>query len=86
MPTYFVSFTAEAPTTYSPVSTMTAVEADSPQAAVEVLLATGRVPQISGLKWANVAIEVHQNGVPARVMRFAIHAERGVAIDCRRET
>jgi hypothetical protein len=78
MPTYFVSFTAEPPTTYPPVTTMTAVEADIPQAAVEALLAAGRVPQIPGLKWANVATEVHPNGVPARVMRFAIHAaEKG---------
>jgi uncharacterized protein (DUF1810 family) len=48
---------------------------------VEALLAAGRVPQIPGLKWANVAIEVHSNGVPARVMRFAIHAENGAPID-----
>jgi hypothetical protein len=48
MPTYYVSFTAEAPTTYPNVATMTAVKADSPQAAVEALLATGRVPQIPG--------------------------------------
>jgi hypothetical protein len=54
MPTYFVSFTAEPPTTYRPVATMTAVEADSPQGAVEALLAAGRVPQLPGLKWANV--------------------------------
>jgi hypothetical protein len=72
MPTYFVSFTAEPPATYPPVATMTAVEADSPQAAVEALLAAGRYPQEPGLRWANVAIEVHPNGVPARVMRFGI--------------
>jgi hypothetical protein len=83
MPTYYVSFTAEPPASYPPVDTMTAVEAGSPQAAVEVLLATGRVPQISGLKWANVAIEVHPNGVPARVMRFAIHDEKGGTVDSR---
>jgi hypothetical protein len=81
MPTFYVSFTAEQPATYPPVATMIAVESGSPQAAVEALLATGRVPQIPGLKWANVAIEVHSNGVPARVMRFAIHAENGSAVD-----
>jgi hypothetical protein len=77
MPTYYVSFTADAPTSYPPVATMTAVEADGPQGAVEALMAAGRVPQILGLKWANVAIDVHPNGVPARVMRFAIHGEKG---------
>jgi hypothetical protein len=81
VPTYYVTFTVEPPTTYPPVATMTAIEADSPEAAVESLLAQGRVPQVPGLRWANVAIEVHSTGVPARVMRFAIHAEKGAAID-----
>jgi hypothetical protein len=81
MPLYHVHFATEPPTTYPPVATMTAVEADSPQAAVETLLAAGRVPQVPGLRWANVATEVHSNGVPARVMRCAIHAEKGAAVD-----
>ena len=81
MPRYFVSFTAEPPATYQPVATMTVVEADSPQAAVELLLANGRYPQVPGLRWANVVVEVHSNGVPARVMRFAIHTEKGAAAE-----
>ena len=36
---------------------------------------------LAGLRWANVAVEVHPNGTPARVMRFAIHSEKGAAID-----
>lgn len=81
MPRYFVSFTAEPPATYPPVATMTDVDADSPQAAGEALLAAGRYPPEPGLRWANVAVEVHSNGVPARVMRFPIHAEDGAEID-----
>ena len=83
MPSYYVNFTAEPPATYQPVATMTAVEADSPQAAVELLLADGHYPQDPGLRWANVAVVVHSNGVPARVMRFAIHTEKDAAVDWR---
>jgi hypothetical protein len=82
MPTSDVHFTADSPTNYPNVATMTAVEADSPQAAVEVLLAAGRYPQEPGLRWANVAVEVYPNGIPARVRRFAIHiAVKGAAVD-----
>jgi hypothetical protein len=74
MPLFHVHLTAEPPTTYPPLAEMLAVPAASPQAAVESLLASGRI-QTPGLKWACVVTEAHDNGMPKRVLRFAISQE-----------
>ena len=80
MPLYHVHFAAEPPASYPPVSEMMAVTAVDPLAAVESLLESGRV-QNPSLRWAGVVTDLHPNGVPAKVLLFAIHAEQGPSID-----
>jgi hypothetical protein len=76
MPLYRVHFVADNSEPFPPLDTLPSVDAADPLAAVEELLRQGRVPQMGIMRWARVVLNVHENGRPRQVLRFAITPER----------
>jgi hypothetical protein len=68
---YRICFAADVNDPMPDVATLLAVEADSPLAAVEQIVSSGRVPQDRLYRWARVVLSA-ENGHAKHVLRVPI--------------